>query len=601
MTTKFMAGLCIACSATMITGCIDKNYDLADVDCTTRIPVDNVTLPLNIDPVQFGDVLKPEGKIRIVSVEGKSYYAFVEEGDFGTNTNVSIGTFNVKAPMINPSHKDLQPVSSPSGSRPQAPSLPSFSLKSGDVTSFDYIINDVPKELIRLDYIKAETPFKYKMTLTFPQLSSLSGSIKDFTLRDVKIQLPKGLDAIVPYGSYSLNTGIWTIPSVTIGREAAELTLTAKGINTSPDYAAANINADHSMDLHGDFDIIDGVVILNPTANPNLSEIPASLVLDINYSIESFVVKYISGAINYNLQGLDIDPVSLSDIPDILKGDQTVLHLANPQLYFQVNNPLSQYDAKGIIGLNIGAVRDQYVRKFSPSEDIVITNQHGSGPYSYTLAVNDKNLSYPDGDIDYRLNNTFISFPTLGDLMAPDNGDTQAGLPKKIEINIVDPRISSNKIVDFELGKTYGEVKGNYILVAPLALTGDSRILYEKTYSGWNDDSLNDLSITELSMTADYINAAPVSMTLHIYPLDKDGKPYGIGNEALISSSSIAAGLSGEFTINLTSDTKITGLDGMRLYLELDNPDGETLSPDQTLSLENIRITVSGYYETDFK
>lgn len=69
MTTKFMVGLCIACSATMITGCIDKNYDLADVDCTTRIPVDNVTLPLNFDPVQFGDVLKPEGKIRIVSVE----------------------------------------------------------------------------------------------------------------------------------------------------------------------------------------------------------------------------------------------------------------------------------------------------------------------------------------------------------------------------------------------------------------------------------------------------------------------------------------------------------------------------------------------------
>lgn len=603
MTTKFMAGVCFACTATLLAGCVDKNYDLADADCTTRIPVDNVTVPINIDPVRFGDILKPEGKMQTVTIEGKTYYAFVDKGDFSTDSDIRINTFNVDAPVIKSTHKELQPISDGAGSRRNAPSLPSFSLKNENVSAFEYIINNVPQELINLDYIKSESPFRYKMTISFPQLASLSGSVKDVALRDLNIQLLKGLDATVPYGSYSPRTGIWTIPSLSINGSTAQLSFTANGINTMADYAAARINPDHTMDLHGEFDIIDGTVMLNPTANPDISEIPSTLAIDIDYNIESFTVKYISGAINYKLQGLNIAPVSLSDIPDFLKGDQTVIRLANPQLYFQVNNPVSQYNVNCSIGLNLVANRENSARSFLPSENILINNAHGAGPYNYALAVNKDELSYPDGEIDYRLNSKFIPFPNIGNLLAPESGSEVGGLPNEIEINLVDPNIASDNITDFELGKTYGRIKGNYQLVAPLALTGDSKILYEKNYKGWNDNTLDDLTITGLTMTADYTNAAPMSITLHIYPMDKNGKPYGNGQQAVISSTSIAAGTSGELSIELTknAETLITGLDGMHLYLEFDNPDGETLSPDQTLSLENIRITVSGYYETDFK
>lgn len=35
----------------LLTSCIDDNYDLSDVDTTSRINVNDLVLPVNIDPI----------------------------------------------------------------------------------------------------------------------------------------------------------------------------------------------------------------------------------------------------------------------------------------------------------------------------------------------------------------------------------------------------------------------------------------------------------------------------------------------------------------------------------------------------------------------
>ena len=40
-----------------ILSCVDNNYDMSDIDTTSRFNISNLTLPLNLDPVKLGVVL----------------------------------------------------------------------------------------------------------------------------------------------------------------------------------------------------------------------------------------------------------------------------------------------------------------------------------------------------------------------------------------------------------------------------------------------------------------------------------------------------------------------------------------------------------------
>ncbi len=49
----------------MLGACVDDNYSLDDIDTTTRITVDNLTLPVNIDAVTLADVITYDDDSRI--------------------------------------------------------------------------------------------------------------------------------------------------------------------------------------------------------------------------------------------------------------------------------------------------------------------------------------------------------------------------------------------------------------------------------------------------------------------------------------------------------------------------------------------------------
>ena len=64
----------------LLTSCIDDNYDLSDVDTTSRINVNDLVLPVNIDPIRLGDVIEidDESRIQVVNLNDKEFYALVQ-------------------------------------------------------------------------------------------------------------------------------------------------------------------------------------------------------------------------------------------------------------------------------------------------------------------------------------------------------------------------------------------------------------------------------------------------------------------------------------------------------------------------------------------
>ena len=75
MNFKLLAAAGSAC--VLMTGCIDSDYDLSDVDTTSEVKIDNLTLPINIEAMKLDDVFDIEDSenFKIVEINGERYYA----------------------------------------------------------------------------------------------------------------------------------------------------------------------------------------------------------------------------------------------------------------------------------------------------------------------------------------------------------------------------------------------------------------------------------------------------------------------------------------------------------------------------------------------
>ena len=101
--------------------------------------------------------------------------------------------------------------------------------------------------------------------------------------------------------------------------------------------------------------------------------------------------------------------------------------------------------------------------------------------------------------------------------------------------------------------------------------------------------------MTTLKLTAHAVNNCPVGLQLTVYPIDTDGNTI----DAKVESNRLEPNSETELTIELTGEVR--HLDGIRLVAVLEGGTDDTpLSPEQTLTLTDIRARVSGYYEKEF-
>lgn len=571
-----------------IVGCTNDNYDLSDIDSTTRINVTDLVLPINIDPVKIGDVLEFEGdsKIQPVTIDGKEFYALVENGDFSSE---SIDIPSVKAPAVqlNPTHAEISI---------QVPDLPmrtrgidvEVSAKIENVgDDFCYSATNIDESIVRVDYVEIK-PLKFNMYLNF----NIDGvSIEKLTYKNVVIRAPKGLTCEASVGEYDKQTGVWSIPELTVNANKTDISLYATGVDAK--LAGAEIKSDHSLDFEGEL-IIENADV---SVNAELNDIPSHAELTIEYGLDDFEVVAFSGRVGYKISGIDIPSVSLGDIPDFLQGDKNNISLANPQIYVNVNNPVADTHVSFETGVLIEAVRGGYQNiEFRPNEKIVISDNYGSGPYNFLLGVDYDKRNVPTEPVDYNTNLDFIEFPTLGDLLTTPSDYPVKGLPESINIALENTCIPEQDVVNFRLEPIDGVV-GHYSVVCPLALNDGSYIVYSDSSDGWNENGdLDDLTITKLELSADVVNNCPVDLDLTAYPIDRNGNRI---EGVKFSSKKIQANASSELQILLEGN--ITGMDGVDFEAVLTGGKSEdALSPSQTLDLSNIRIKVSGYYTTEF-
>ncbi len=569
----------IAAVALSFSSCIDDDYDLSDIDTTAEFQVKDLVLPVNIDEIKLQSIIDlPEGgQIKIVNDE----YVFVQDGEY-ESSDVSIPQVYLDAPQV-PSVVTTVDLSQ-SGVMPQSLFPSDFELNypiGEQLSQFSYNTSSVSDFIVDMEKIGAD--FNIKIMFSIKGIDDI---VDSYTLRNFKLQIVPGLDLSLEEGSYDAKTGILSLNDGKHYGSSLEFNMKISGV----DINGAGIDYDHnshSIVFDGKVGIYSGEIVIvadDLKEGVNILDIPKTIELHTDFDFSRMLITTFTGRIKYQLDGLDIAPVSLSNIPDILSQEMTDITLVNPQIYLSLNNPVAKYNLSAQAGITITANRNNGQ-----------STEHSLDNGYFTIAgtpQNDMNVfclspQKPQTYYEGYESALHVPYSSLATVLSGN------GLPKSLTITLDDPIVPEQDVKDFALGQSLGIIKGSYMFYSPLELAPQSQIIYRSTEDGWNDEDVDAITIKVLELSALITNELPLDIKITGYPVDVNGNK--INNVDIEGVNVVAGAVDAPLTIRITGE--ITHLDGIAFEaVATQGQEAKALKPSEVIHLKNLRAKVSGNY-----
>jgi hypothetical protein len=339
----------------------------------------------------------------------------------------------------------------------------------------------------------------------------------------------------------------------------------------------------NSMTFDEKITLAEGKIVV---ITDDISKLPKQIGLTKECDFSDIDVTSFTGAIKYDFDGFDIAPIYLTDLPAVLTQEQTDLHIANPQIYLSINNPAAPYKVSAQTGLKFTTHRPGLEDKEYTLDNGYFTlgYEQGTGNQLFCLSPDVPETFYEGFD-----GATHVPFSTLGDVLSGN------GVPTSIDISLVNPCIPEQMVENVEIGVDMGKVKGRYLFYSPLALAKESIIVYNEIVDGLSSDVTEDLTISQINITADISTDLPIGAKMAVYPMDKNGNRI---QNVQVSPIEIPANAKA-FPLDIVVTGEITDLDGI-MFEAVAQPDGSetSLKPSQSISLKGIKVRVSGKYTT---
>lgn len=605
----------LGASALMVSlwGCVDDDYDLSDIDKTVRVSVNDLVVPINMDAITLSTIFDLEDDSRIKDLG--DMYALVDTGSFHSEA-INIPDIDIAAPSVPATTVKL---TLPEFSLPSLPGgitvsqqlidrygslsalLTNYGLKVNDrisvsvtdlLSQFNYSYTGFSGHIVKVDRVGTDLTIGVSLSLEGLPASAC----KSINIKGLKLKFPAGLET--DDKAYDPATGILTIGDVKLGA-VNSYSLNVKAINENGstikfDYGKRSISfSDRVGVAAGTVEIVYDIDGLNVSA-PNLG-LPSYVTMKSDPSLSALKVLDFTGQVAYGLGNIGIDPIELNDLPDVLTGSNTDIRVANPQVYLTFKAPKSVNDAKVFVrsGVNVSAVRQNepvarfgidafYVGPFNDASTGINYPWQADGVYRLCLSPV-KPERYYEGFSQA----VHVPYPGLGNVLSG------AGLPQSLDIELQNPELPVQQVAKFALGNL-GTVDGKYTMFVPLAIGSGSMVEYSDVVDGWGSEDLDDMTIERAQVMFTLTSTLPLSVELTGEALDTNGNPVGTFDATTIPANAKDR----EITIGLTGE--IRNLDGIRFTARAvaDNPDGKALSPNEKIMLSNIKVRVSGYYET---
>lgn len=582
-------------SAVALDSCVDKDIDLFNINGESALKINNLALSLNVDTIRLKNIIPSDnsGPIVVDTIDGKESYAIGIEGSFASDP-IKIPSFQIPAPSIPPTIGTLRRntlAKSNARRSSQNPAIP-----SGDIVlKSNYEINDAQGQMFTISAFGLDSAIVDISEIeTAPINLNFDFSIKglptetSIQITSLEMSIPKGLKLSNIPNNFTYNpvTGIFKGSNLEAPNHKLVINLQASALNLTQSGAEIENQC---------FSISSGVKVLSakiyaetvvsPSSPTNI--LAESIHYQLNSDISDITPKSISGTIRYRLNGnsLNIPTIDLSMLPDFLAQNETDLILTNPQIYLNINNPLSGYKIGFQTGLEIAANRpNRDPQKYSPDNNGVIAIPSTSaGPFNFLLSPAKTNN--PPAKFARNLN--FIPFSQLSNVISGQ------GVPNSIDISLLNPEMPQQKIERFELNKDIDSIKGHYKFHAPLALKTGSVIIYKGSQSGWNTNFLpNNSRIEKIGIEAEMSSTLPIDAIVSITPIDSIGEK--IPNLTISPLKLPANAQNQKVELSIAGD--LSNMDGISIVATAFPKSEEPLAPSQTIILKKLKARVSGIY-----
>ena len=580
----------VAVACLPFAACTDDNYDLSDIDTTAEIKVNNLVVPVNLDEITLSNVFDLDEGSVLKEIDG--IYAVLVDGEFKSE-EIKVNSVSLTRPNIPATTTSVSLLDGNTGIElpPTGVGEMTFTYEiNGFNTAFSYNTSTVDKSIRALSRIAVDWTIDINLTV-----DNSSNAFRSVAFRDVTLKLPAGLrtpgydnrDGIIRLSDINLDEGNMT-HTVAIHVDEVDFSrLTPQEFSFTPDPSGENPGA---LTINGSIGINGGYVVA--VTRRGITTVPSQTSLTLAPVGSDIVVKALDGTIRYGISDFNVDPVQLNDLPDLLRQDETNISMANPRLYLSINNPMAGYSLDASSGLTLTACREDGSRQpysLDPGQSITIGHNQGiAGPYNFCLA--------PDpaaaGDFAGFTGATPVLYQGLGQVLSGK------GLPSSIEVSFDDPHVGPGDVTGFAVPNTLEKIEGSYKFYAPLNLNVGSTIVYDEVTDGWNDDTVEKITIEKLKVNASVTNSLPFDIELSGYPVDANGnqcKDIHAGTPVNLGKVTVKAGETSP--LNLESTGTIKGVDGIRYYATAVISKGNvTLRPDDTIKISGIKATVSGFY-----
>lgn len=572
--------------------CVDNDYDLMeDIDLTIQVGGSEFAIPGGeTEPIKLSKILDIE-EDGVVKIDEDGNYFLLQEGT-ESNTRIFVDRFSVASPWIEPLliEPGIELPINGGGMLPPGERFPGTLEKNKFTTSFGMVLpdeqgNKLPDELISASYIKANLVANLDFTLEQDIVNAMR-------LDDIRIEFPEY------FVSNDLDSkGVLTLTNQNVTRSGGyhkTIYITAIDLDKLNSETQGTGIKEGKLDIKGVVKINGTVSVLSDDINVQHSSHQIELKAVI--TLGDMEVNAVTGVVQPDID-INIDPVTLSDLPDFLNDDEVRLDVYNPMVFFMANNQTP-----------VKAIADGVITAWKKNED-GSERQLGdpqNKPVDFSLKIaKEKEQKFCLSPIDTILPGTkWVKVEYLPTLITE--------IPDEFRFNI--DAYASDEPTEVELNREYF-IKTDYEVNVPFVFGENLSIVYKDSVDGWNSD-LQDYEVEMIKATANVINKIPLGLhfTADALQLNERGESILLSDvSAVVKVNGDANGIIAAGTATDPKDTPIVieitelkpgavkKLDGLafKAVAASKGMSGQQLNENQTLQLKNVRLKVPGGVKVD--
>lgn len=573
-----------------LTGCTNNDYDLNNVDATMGFGSESLVIPnSSTKDIPLKDVLDlKEGGCVVTDAAGN--YLFQLAGGDVAAAKPNISPIILDVTNVFDGDISLSNAASTGAKARRAPGS-SLHIASPKVMMFEYHGNDkAVKSLNEAEINENENGTEISIRLDFSNISTAVSNIESATLTLPAYLSINHLVIRNGNGVPTHNGSKVTITDISTARPL-ELSLTTQKLDftNQNDHGSLSIK-NGAIDLTGYFSIamqcnVTGAMPDNPTIKAK-----------IGVANRTITMRSATGIFDPTINLSSLGEVDVTGLPDFLDDDDVVADLDNPQILLTVNNNM---DVAATVSATVISTKEGRELARVTLPEMSVAKNGLSKICICRQKTSELTQQYGEANV-YAVSNLSTLINRI-----PDH------------IKIVDVNAHAKaEVATIVFGEKY-QVKPSYKVNTPLAFGEKANIVYEDSFTGWNDD-IDKLDLAEgtyIEVTANVENKVPAYLTIKAYPIDAQGNK--IEDKLLIEiPDEVAASTDGTTAVTTPITMKITPkvknslkqLDGLVFRLEgsAKSANGNKVTGislnerEHTLKLNDIKVKIVGKIIGDF-